>query len=146
MVLDIPKKEQEKISTEDLKRHHAAIRECDLLCCKTGWAATREDNPDYYATYGPYFSSEAVEYLLAEFPGLRAIGMDFISLGSPLHPQEAVLAHKAATGNDEANGRFILLFEDMILDDELNRAKRVYAWPLFIEGTDASPTTIVAEF
>lgn len=146
LVLDIPKKEQETIKAEDLKAHHKAISGCDLLCFKTGWAVMRSEQPDHYATYGPYVSTEAVEYLLAEFPALRAIGMDFLSLGSPLHPVEAVQVHKVATGKDEADGRFILILEDMIVDNELTKAKRVYAWPLFIEGTDAGPITIVAEF
>jgi len=146
LVLNIPKQEMGRITSEDLKPHHKTISDCDLLCFNTGWSAIRKDQPDRYAKFGPYVSNDAVEYLLAEFPALRAIGMDFLSLGSPLNLPEAARAHKTATGNDKADGRFILIIEDMILDDELNRAKRVFAWPLFIEGADAGPITIVAEF
>ncbi|MDT4761677.1 cyclase family protein [Sphaerochaeta sp. PS] len=146
LVLDIPKQDEERILPEDLIPHKKAIGSCDLLCINTGWSALRQDQPGRYAKQGPYVSNDAVQYLLAEFPSVRAIGLDFISLGSPLHIPETIQAHTTATGNNRAEGRFILIIEDMILDEQLNKAKRVFAWPLFIEGSDAGPVTIVAEF
>jgi hypothetical protein len=48
-------------------------------------------------------------------------------------------------GVGRTDGRFLLIYEDVRLVPEAGRAVRVHAWPLFVEGADGSPCTIVAE-
>ena len=80
------------------------------------------------------------------FPRLRAIAIDAPSVGAPDQLAPTVETHRLLTGAGRADGRFLLIFEDLRIDSDLGQARRVYAWPLFIEGSDGSPCTIVAEF
>jgi kynurenine formamidase len=57
-----------------------------------------------------------------------------------------VETHRLLTGAVKGDGRFIIILEDLRVDSDLGAAERIYAWPLFIEGSDGSPCTIVAEF
>lgn len=146
LVLKIEKMDRELITVEDLEPHKETIAACDMLCIYTGWAKLREEDPERFATTGPGVSNLAVEYLVTQFPSLRALGLDLISLGSAANIEETIKSHKTVTGRGAVDGKFIIVIEDMIIDQKLGDAKRIYTWPLFIEGADASPVTIVAEF
>lgn len=146
VVIEIEKHDRELITVEDLKPYEQKISSCDVLCISTGWASLRFDEPERYAASGPGVSNSAVEYLVDGFPSMRALGLDFISLGSASNLEETVKSHQTVTGSGEVNGKFLIVIEDMIVDKKLEEAKRIYGWPLFIEGADASPITLVAEF
>ena len=78
------------------------------------------------------------------FPALKAIGMDWISLATPLDMEDGIRAHQILLGA-EGDGP-ILIIEDLDLrglEDE--RLERVYALPLFVEGIDSAPVTVVAK-
>jgi kynurenine formamidase len=146
LVIHIKKMDKELVNVKDLIPHRNAIEYCDILFIKTDWGNLRSSQPERYASVGPGLSSAAVRFLVDEFPSLKALGLDLISLGSAANIEETIKAHKAVTGSGKENGKYIIVIEDMIIDDELNSAKRIYTWPLFIEGADASPVTVVAEF
>ncbi len=81
-----------------------------------------------------------------QFENLRGLAIDAPSVGAPNHIPETVETHEILTGVGRSDGRYIVILEDLRIDPDLGEAKRVYAWPLFIEGSDGSPCTIVAEF
>jgi kynurenine formamidase len=87
---------------------------------------------------------EAARWLVDEHPSLRAIAVDAISIGSPAEPEASVETHRILTGVGRRDGRFVLIYEDVHLPEGVERADRVMAWPLFVEGADGSPCTIVA--
>jgi arylformamidase len=146
-LLDVPTSGGSFIERAALEPHHAAISAADLVLLRTGWSAVRPADPARYATDGPLLHPDAARWLIDEHPRLRAIATDAISIGSPRFPAESVASHHALTGLGRTDGRFVLIYEDVAMPAELGGAMivRVFAWPLFVEGSDGSPVTIVAE-
>jgi len=144
-LLDIPTGARQFVELDALKRHAETVDEADLLLLRTGWSAQRATDPARYATEGPLLHPDAAHWLIDGHPGLRGIATDAISIGSPHDHDASVATHHALTGVGRTDGRYILIFEDVAIVPETARARRVYAWPLFIEGADGSPCTIVAE-
>jgi kynurenine formamidase len=98
-----------------------------------------------YALGGPLLDPGAARWLVDAFPHLRAIATDAISIGSPSLPDVSTEIHHVLTGRGRTDGRFVLIYEDVDIVPEAAAAVRVFAWPLFVEGADGSPVTIVAE-
>jgi kynurenine formamidase len=144
-LLDVPTEGGAFIELAALRLHAATIAEADLVLLRTGWAAHRSVDPARYATDGPLLSPAAARWLIDEHPRLRAIATDAISIGSPRFPEASVATHHALTGVGRDDRRYVLIYEDVALPPGLDRVARVFAWPLFVEGSDGSPVTIVAE-
>jgi kynurenine formamidase len=144
-LIEVPAGQGEAIDRDALNPHANAIADADLVMIRTGWGAVRSADPDRYATDGPFLAVDAAAWLIDGHPRLRAIATDAISIGSPRHIDVAVPAHRLLTGVGRTDDRFVLIYEDVRLVDEAASAVRVHAWPLFIDGADGSPCTIVAE-
>lgn len=144
LLLDVDLGDSELLPRAALEAHDRAIRGCDLLLLRCGWSAIRASEPDRYAADGPGVSPEACEYLV-ELPGLKAVGMDWISLAAyrKIDP-EGIEAHRILCGVGRG-GRYVIIVEDLDLSAYPPDASRVYAIPLFAEGTDSSPCTVFAE-
>lgn len=82
LVIDIPKKAGEKILPEDLIPYKDQIAQADFLFLRTGFWKIRKSNPSVYENNGPAVGSTAAAYLRENFPDLKAIGLDFVSLAS----------------------------------------------------------------
>ena len=144
LVVDVPKVDDQIITPADLRTYEKAIAECDLLLLRTGFSQYRESDPVRYRDRNPGLSVDVARYLNAtHFPLLRAIGIDAISMAAAYHIAEGVEAHRILFARED--GSSILLVEDMILAPGLSQLKRVFVVPLFIEGLDSSPCTIIAE-
>lgn len=144
LLIDIPKGEGEKVLAEDLLPYGEKIKEADLLLIRSGFGGMRQTDSKVYSERGPAVSSQAARYLVDYFPALKAIGMDWISLATPLDMEDGIRAHQILLGA-EGDGP-ILIIEDLDLrglEDE--RLERVYALPLFVEGIDSAPVTVVAK-
>lgn len=146
LALDIPKGPGQGVVPEDLLPHEAAIQEAELLLLKTGFCLRRETNPRVYESQGPYLTPEVCRYLVEHFPDLKAVGLDFLSVGTPANRLSRE-AHRALFGCH--NGKFILAIEDMDLRPLFKTKaplKRVLALPLRLSGVDSSQVTVVGEF
>jgi arylformamidase len=143
--IEVPAGERTVIGPEMLEPHAATIADADLLLMHTGWSAQRPADPRRYAADGPLLAPEAARWLVAAFPDLRGIATDAISIAAPWDIPRAVETHHALMGVGSDDGRYVLIYEDVRLVPEAARARRVMAWPLFVEGADGSPVTIVAE-
>ena len=144
LLIDIPKGEGEKVLAEDLLPYGEKIKEADLLLIRSGFGGMRQTDSKVDSERGPAVSSQAARYLVDHFPALKAIGMDWISLATPLDMEDGIRAHQILLGA-EGDGP-ILIIEDLDLrglEDE--RLERVYALPLFVEGIDSAPVTVVAK-
>jgi Predicted metal-dependent hydrolase len=144
LLLDIPKTFREMVTAEDLRPFASKIKDADLLMIRSGFSAQRANNPQRYAAEGPGFSAEAAKYVMDEFPGLKAVALDWISLASYAHNEEGILAHQYMLGM--FHDRYVCIIEDLDfsgLDPE--RLEKVFAMPLFIEGPDSCPVTVLAE-
>lgn len=146
LVLEVPKSDGQSIRRQELEAHEALLAAADLLFLRTGWSRYRSAEPERYVHHNPMLHPDAARYLMDSFPDLRAIAIDAPSVGAPDQIPATAETHRILTGAGRADGRFILIFEDLRIDSDLGRAQRVYAWPLFIEDSDGSPCTIVAEF
>ena len=143
-LIDVPAGQRELIGPESFEPHAAVAAEADLLMIRTGWGERRATDPIVYAGEGPMLHPDAARWLIAQ-PRLRAIATDAISIGAIWNLPQTVEAHHVLTGVGRTDGRFVLIYEDVRLVPEAASAVRVHGWPLFIEGSDGSPVTIVAE-
>jgi kynurenine formamidase len=115
----------------------------DLLLIQTGWSKFR--GSDIYSSKNPGLSPELGFYLRNNYPNIRAIGLDLISISSYTNPEIGRLAHKAFL-DPQGIGHPILLIEDMFLPLEISGYKEIIALPLIVEEIDSSPCTIVSIF
>lgn len=145
VVLEVPKPEGGFVRREDLEPYAEMLGKADLAFLRTGWSTMRTMDPERYINHGPIVHPDASRYLMT-FTNLRAIAIDAPSVGSPATIPETVETHQVLTGVGRDDGRFLLIFEDLPIAADLGRARRIYAWPLFIPESDGSPCTIVAEF
>ncbi len=121
----------EDINTEQLRER------TDVCLFNTGFEQHRRE--DTYWEKGPGIAPSVADLLLTRCPGLKAIGMDFISISSLTDRDTGREAHRAFLGNE------ILIIEDMklaeITDDQV--LKEVICLPLRIAGGDGAPCTIL---
>lgn len=143
--IDVPKSKGEGVAQDDLKAWEPEIRSADLLLIKTGFCLQRDTQPRVYESEGPYLTPEACQYLVETFPDLRAIGLDFLSVGSPAN-QLSKRAHQILFGCH--NGKFLPAIEDMDLRPLFSSGKQlkwVVAAPLRLSGIDSSQVTVIGE-
>lgn len=144
LLIDIPKTYCELIEVDDLRPFEGEIKEADLLMIRSGFSKMRVEQPEKYASEGPGVSSEASKYLMDNFPELKSIAMDWISLASFSNMEEGVLSHQYLLG--KFHERYICIIEDLNFDGlDANKLQKVYSVPLFIEEIDSSPVTVIAE-
>lgn len=143
-LIDTPKADDEFITQEDLQPFADRIAGSDLLLIRTGFGRIRAADPVRYGNHNPGFAASAAKFLMA-FDSLRAIGLDIPSASAAQKPDEGILFHQIILGKDRADGRAILIIEDMNLNQDLSKLNIVYAIPWFIEGVDSSQATIFGE-
>jgi kynurenine formamidase len=117
--------------------------ETDLLLIYTGFCKKR--NETTYWSHNPGLSTELAVFLRNNYPNIRAVGLDSISISSWKNREEGRNAHKSFL-NPVDYGNPILLIEDMdlnILGDGVE-VLSCCVLPLRVEGADGAPCTIVA--
>lgn len=143
LLLDIQKGAKECIMEEDLKPWEAEIKKCTLLLLRTGFGKYKFTKPLLYQNEGPCIHPKCSEYLVKNFPNLRTIGMDFLSIGSPcndLSPE----AHRMLLGC--YTDKYITGIEDMDLEAVGDKKIiSVTAAPLRIVGADSGQVCVIAE-
>ncbi len=143
--IDVPKSKGEGVTQDDLKAWEPEIRSADLLLIKTGFCLQRDTQPRVYESEGPYLTPEACQYLVETFPDLRAIGLDFLSVGTPAN-QLSRRAHQTLFGCH--NGKFLPAIEDMDLKPLFSSGKQlkwVIVAPLRLSRIDSSQVTVIGE-
>lgn len=143
--IDVPKNKGEGVTREDLQAWEPEIRKADLLLIKTGFCLQRDTQPRVYESEGPYLTPEACQYLVETFPDLRAIGLDFLSVGTPAN-RLSRSAHQILFGCH--NGKFLPAIEDMDLRPLFSDGKQlkwVIVAPLRLSGIDSSQVTVIGE-
>ncbi len=110
--------------------------QCDLLLIRTGFEQYR--NQDLYWRNSPALHPDLALDLKKDCPGLRAVGVDFISISNMEKRDLGRAAHRAFLNNN------IVLVEDMKLSGLKKRPQMVIVAPLIVEKADASPCTVMA--
>ena len=141
LLLDIPMGDDGLLSAGDLIPHADRISRCDLLLLRSGFSQYRSQDPQRYRFKTPGVSAEAAQYLM-QFPGFRAIGVDFISLEWTVNTSHGFRAHQVLLGD---NDHPVMIIEDMLLDGDLANLYRVYMVPLLFADLDSFQCTVIAE-
>jgi kynurenine formamidase len=117
-------------------------KDIELLLIRTGFERFRGD--DKYWNDNPGLAPELADYLRKNYPSLRCVGFDFISLTSWKYRVEGRLSHKEflcpGTGQ-----KAILIIEDMSLKDINSRIKQLIVAPLMVEDGNGGAVTVFAE-
>lgn len=137
-LVDIPCTGGELIS-EDMFKDKDIKKNTDLLLIKTGFESNRKENS--YWNNNPGLASSLADYLRANYPKIRCVGFDFISLTSWQHRNEGRLAHKnfLCPDNDQ---REILIIEDMSLKFINNEIKEIVVAPIMVEDGNGAAVTV----
>jgi arylformamidase len=144
-IIDVPLDECELIEPGQLQAAGTVRPDCDILLLRSGFGSRRALDAGAYVVKGPGFSRSAAEYLLASLSDLRAVAVDFISIGSMSHMEEGLDAHRVFLGCPGYGERPILLVEDAWLPESIPTPQKVYVIPLFFDGLDSAPCTMFAE-
>lgn len=150
-VLELPKGKGEKIQLSELMNREEEIRNCDILFFSTGYSELWERSAKEFADDFPCFSVEAAEYLRCNFPGLKAIAVDFLSVDSSVTGEaDGFPAHHAFldTGMGKPY-RTLLIYEDVNVKKfrelkNTNEIQWISAFPVRFKGLEASPVSMVA--
>lgn len=145
LLIDCPKAPGELIELEDISTQELEGVDCMLL--HTGFGQFRDRDQEFYRTQNPGISPDVILWLRKEFPAIRCICIDSISISSFQHRERGRKAHIAAFINKEDLGEPLLLIEDMNLntlsgDDKL---RKVVVIPWQISGIDSAPCIVLAE-
>jgi arylformamidase len=145
LLIEITTGDRQLVSRDEIAGYDRQLRDSDALFIRSGWGQLRDTDPKRYIEEGPGIASAACEYLIGEHPNLKAVGFDWISLSAYHHlAPEGIRAHQLLAGVHQSD-RYVLVIEDLKLDDAGDALERVFALPLFPEGVDSSPCTVVAE-
>lgn len=118
-------------------------RETDLLILRSGWNKVRGKR--IYTLANPGIDPDFAKWLKKQFPLIRAIGFDWISVSSYKDRQLGRKAHREFLRSG-LKVRPILLIEDMDLSKELKGLKQVWVAPFLISGLDSAPCTVMGIF
>ncbi len=115
-------------------------KDTDILLLRTGYEKFRaeerywKENPGVHPTLGGW--------LRAEFPAVRVVGIDVISVTSRLHRPEGREAHLGLL-DPSRPGRPVLAIEDMALAGVREPLNRVWVAPLMVRGSDGGPCSVL---
>lgn len=138
-LIDLPCENSHLISIEDIEGK--VNKDTDFLILRTGFESKRSS--DEYWNDNPGVNLKVGLWLREEFPKLKAIGFDFISLSSFNNRMLGRQAHKEFLSS-EFSGEPILIIEDMKLA-HIKTLSKVTVAPLLIENADGGPVTVFAE-
>jgi arylformamidase len=140
VTIDIGGGENQPITPKDIKAFEDVIGDKDLLLIRTGFSRYRKDHQKYLNT--PYIDIEAARYIIDQFPKLRGLGIDFVSILNRQWRAIGIEAHRILLGCYK-KGRFLFIIEDMNLDFGERELEEVIALPLFVKDADAFPCTVI---
>lgn len=115
----------------------------EILVIKTHFSDIRDS--DRYIWSSPIIDSEIPLYLKEQFPLIKAVCLDIISVTSQLDREEGRKCHINFLSQE--HGREILIIEDANLNNlqKNDIIKSFFALPLRFENMDGSPCSIIVE-
>jgi arylformamidase len=139
-LVDIHCEEAHLIEAQDLL-DDSIDSDIELLLIRTGFERYR--GGEKYWKDNPGISSKLPEYLRKQFPQLRCVGFDFISITSWRHRDIGRESHLAFLKPPE-NQCPLLAIEDMSLNNINGNIDWAIVSPLLIQNGNGSPVTVFA--
>lgn len=137
LLVDVPVEDGYLIGPMDVEK--AISNETDILLLRTGYEKYR--GTDRYWEHNPGLSPELAAWLRKNFPTLRMVGMDLISVTSRHHRITGRAAHRAFL-DPGLPGNSVLLIEDMALKHVNVSLKRLIIAPLRVNQVDSGSCTV----
>jgi arylformamidase len=144
IIIQCPKEGLELVDVEDIAG--LDLENYDAVLFKTGFGRYRESDLEKYLTQNPGISSETVHYIRENYPNIRCLGIDSISISRYQDDENAKKTHITAFKDVDEYGDPLLLIEDMDLSglSDLNTIEEMLIVPWQIIGVDSAPCTVVA--
>jgi len=131
------------ISTDDFKSVETQVdSNTELLLIRTGYEQYRGD--DKYWNDSPGLNAELADYFRSNFPSIRCVGFDFISLTSWNFRPHGRISHIAFLCPEDG-GKPILVIEDMTLRHVSSSIRSVIVAPMFVEDGNGGAVTVIAD-
>jgi arylformamidase len=143
VIVNCLKNEASLICPDDLQ--HASpqkLQKCDCLLLHTGFGQFRGE--ERYRTHNPGIAPDTILWIRKEYPNIRCIGIDSISISSFQHRSVGREAHIAAFISQKGLGNPLLLIEDLNLDAASYRMIEMLVHPWQIVGLDSVPCHVIA--
>lgn len=112
----------------------------DILLFKSEWSNHRGE--DIYNCKNPGIHPEVALYLRKNYPNIRVVGIDWLSISSYKDRELGREAHRAFLDPEGLNNS-IAIIEDMDLSHDLTSLREVIVLPLRIDILDSAPCTII---
>lgn len=141
VLVDVPALPAELIGPGRLAHAREQIADADIVLLRTEFERWRGET--IYVKQNPGLAPDLADWLRATGPGLRAVGVDLISISAAGHRDVGQAAHQRFLAPLE--GRPLLVIEDMALARATRNIERLWVLPLRVRGSDGAPCTIVAE-
>jgi len=138
-LVDVPATPGELVGPERLEPVADDLVDADILLLRTG--AERWRGGDSYVSSNPGLAPDLAGWLRERAAGLRAVGMDSVSISSYRHREVGREAHRRFLAPE--HGRPFLLVEDMALSEVDGRISQVWVLPMRILEADGAPCTVV---
>jgi kynurenine formamidase len=142
-VLECKKKKGELIVPADFAGYEAGLKKCDILLFRTGFSRLRGKN--VYTADNPGISPDCAVKLRKEYPNIRCIGIDTVSISAFSARESGRRAHREFLKDGGYAGKPVMIIEDMDLSGNIEGLKRVFLAPLMIEGLDGVPCMVIGE-
>ncbi|HML05629.1 MAG TPA: cyclase family protein [Methanobacterium sp.] len=145
LILDMPKKQEEVIKLEEISELNLEDKDC--LIFRTGFEKYRKDDPDTYLRLNPGIEPDLIYGIRKNYPNIRCIGIDCVSISSFLKPEQGKEAHLNAFNKNKELGEPLVLVEDMNLEkiENLDLIGTIIVVPWNIKGIDSAPCTVLAK-
>lgn len=143
VIVDCPKDKAALITPDDLQEASHMFQMSDCLLLHTGYGQFRDE--EKYRTNNPGIAPETILWIRKEYPGVRCIGIDSISISSFQFRIIGQEAHKVAFTEQAGLGKPLLLIEDIKLNITSNeRLEVMIVIPWQIYGLDSVPCNVIA--
>jgi len=145
VIMEIIKHERDLITISDIQNQNLKGYDCILF--KTGFCRFREEDINKYLKLNPGISHGAIAYIREEFPKIRCLAIDSISISPYGDPETAIKSHITAFKDKASFGEPLLLIEDLDLNNISSEdiINKLIVCPWQLEDVDSAPCTVIAE-
>jgi arylformamidase len=116
----------------------------DLLLLRSGAEEWRQNQKDAYSKVGVGLGTDVANWIRCNL-NLKFIGLDFISVASPMHREEGRATHKSLLCKTPYESEPVLIIEDMTLTDLTDAPKNVWVVPFRYCNADGAMVTVLAK-
>ena len=141
---DLQREVDQQITMEDLCAiDHVRYRDAQAILIRTGFWRIRDTAREDYIHRNPVVNPNVATFLSSQYPALRLVGIDTISIANPGKKDAGQACHREFLCNDPP----ILILEDADLKDEwlIRNSFELILYPMIVGKIEATPVVALAE-